>query len=111
MTRQKGNIRELGKMIEQLKSLSYLMLPILRELEIAYKNKMIINNTWKHVPIDEMAELLRTVRKQKENLIRSSSGFVIYLIAVKTERGDMFDFVLDTEDMAAISVLDEGESL
>lgn len=58
MTRR---IKELGRMIEQLKScksLSYLMLPVLRELEIVYKNKIGISNSWKHVSIDEIAKLI-----------------------------------------------------
>lgn len=48
-------------MIEQLKScepLSYLMLPVLRELDTAYINDAKINASWKNAHIDEIADLI-----------------------------------------------------
>lgn len=61
MSRQKKRLKELAKMIEQLKScepLSYLMLPVLKELDTAYINDAKINASWKNAHIDEIADLI-----------------------------------------------------
>lgn len=61
MTKQKESTKELGRIIDQLKScksLSYIMRPVLRELEIVYENETVINNSWKQVHINEVAELI-----------------------------------------------------
>ncbi|MCH1983443.1 hypothetical protein MCG98_12795 [Ruminococcus sp. OA3] len=66
MSRQKKRQRELKRLIEQLKScesLSYLMLPVLRELEMAYVNETQINSSLKNVHIDQIADLIEEMDK------------------------------------------------
>lgn len=66
MYRQKERQRELKKIIEKLKScdsLSYLMLPVLKELETTYSNAGKINPSWKNVHIDEIADLIEELDK------------------------------------------------
>lgn len=66
MSRQKKRQRELKRLIEQLKScesLSYLMLPVLRELEMTYVNETQINSSWKNVHIDQIADLIEEMDK------------------------------------------------
>lgn len=53
--------KELKNIIEQLKScnsLSYLMWPVLKELETTYSNGEKIHPSWKNVHIDEIADLI-----------------------------------------------------
>ena len=66
MYRQKERQRELKKIIEKLKScdsLSYLMLPVLKELETTYSNAEKTNPSWKNVHIDEIADLIEELDK------------------------------------------------
>lgn len=61
MYRQNERQRELKNIIEQLKScdsLSYLMLPVLKELETTYLNEGKIHPSWKNVHINEIADLI-----------------------------------------------------
>lgn len=61
MARCKKGGKGLENLINQLKScepLSYLMLPVLHELEEAYTSKTEVNASWNNVQINEIAELI-----------------------------------------------------
>lgn len=54
--------------------LSYLMLPILNELQEAYEREVILHESWKQACIDEIAEYLETL----ERLICNRADIFVY---------------------------------
>lgn len=63
--------------VEALKTwekLSYLMLPILNELQEAYERDVVLHESWKHACIDEIVYYLDTL----ERLIGSTEEIFVY---------------------------------